>query len=288
MRNFFILTFDNFLNSFRTKRALIFLILYLGVFGLVTFGFIKATQEIEEQIQAEISRNLEDQGITGISQNLATSMTTQMAEAFARDFLETQDNEIINFLLKTPFLNIMLFLVTLFGTPLLILILKYDTLTQEIYDGTLRFLLFRTSRKDIFFAKFLSGVIEFAILTLIAFLLAYLWSGLYFDKWMDIGIGMKFWLLSQLFLSTFIAFYLSISVIFKKPFYSLLTACIASLLLLLAPLKISYISPFDSSYLRGFFFPYSSFEFQIMIFGFLALTATFLLVGFYIFRKKTL
>lgn len=288
MRNLFILTQDNFLNSFRTKRALIFLVLYLGVFGLVTFGFIKATQEIEKQVQAEIARNLEAQGITGVSQHLATGMTTKMAEEFARDFLKTKNDETINFLLETPFLNIMLFLVTLFGTPLLILILKYDTLTQEIYDGTLRFILFRTSRKNIFFAKFLSGVLEFAVLTLIAFILAYLWTGFGFHKWMDMKIGIKFWFMSQLFLSVFVAFYLCISVIFKKPFYSLLTACIASLLLILTPLKIAYLSPFDSNYLRGFFYPYSSFEFQLMIFGYLGLITIFLSAGFYIFKKKAL
>lgn len=288
MRNFFILTFDNLLNSFRTKRALIFLILYLGVFVLVTFSFIKATEAIEEQVQIEITKSMEEQGMNPLTQKIATSMTTQMAESFARDFLKTKNDQTINFLLETPFLNIMLFLVTLFGTPLLILILKYDTLTQEIYDGTLRFVLFRTSRKNIFFAKFLSGALEFAFLTLIAFLLAYLWTGIAFNQWMKIGIGLRFWFLAQLFLAIFVSFYLFISVIFKKPFYSLLTACLFSLILLLAPLKIRYISPFDTDYLRGFFYPYSSIEFQIMVFGYLSLIVFFLSTGFFIFKKKAL
>lgn len=276
MNTFAVLVWDNLKNSFRTKKALIFLVLYLLVFGLITYGFFR--------IQEDIERQMMEQGISELQRHFLNS--------FARTFITQQaDNSAIaSFLFSVPAINIVLFFVSLIGTPLLLFILNYDKVSQEVYDGTIRYVLFRASRFQIFFAKFLSGLIECALITLVALVLGILWGSIKFksvDFGTSISFGLRYWVIAQFFLIAFIALSLMTSSIFKKPFISLIVAFISYVAMPIIPLFLSYVSPYDRAYFEGLFFPLSA-ELIFSIGIYLAYAAVFLITGFLIFKRKDL
>lgn len=287
MANFFVLLQDHLINSLRTKKALIFLCLYLGVFGLIAYGLFQAQNFINKELDAQGISESQREAVLNFSRRAVNQL----------DF--GQQEELINFLINIPFLNIMLFAVTIFGTPFLILILNYDKISQEIYDGTLRYLLFRTSRLEIFLAKFLSGVIETAVITFTALFLALLWGSTQIEKFDFVKSffhGVRFWFIAQVFLAIFVAFSLLFSSLFKKPFHALLTSfigfCVMGLIPLFAelhtlPSEARFLSPFENFYMQGMLFDFSPQLYQSL--GFFGLfTAIFLGIGYAIFYRKDL
>ena len=283
MKKLFILIKDNLFLSFKTKKGFIFVILYLLVFGLITYGFIEINHEVERQLSYELER----QGFSGIENSFATTMTRNMAEEFATDILVTRNDQVINFLIDIPFLNIMLFLVSLFGTPLLIIILKYDAINSDTYDGSMRYLLFRVSRTKIVLAKFISSVLEFAILTLISLIIAFFCAELFFEIKLNFWHGLRFWALSHFMLSIFSALAIMFSVLFKKPFHSLIFCFVALFSFIFLAIKFDYISPFDEVYFSGFFYNYSP-ELLSSLAAYSVFSILFLGIGIFVFNRKNL
>lgn len=265
---------DQVKTSWRSKKAILFLILYLSVFLLLALGIIT--------IQTKIFEQFKEQGITQTQQDIAFT--------FARRALRSQNNDIIAFLVDVPFINIALFLVTIFGTPLLLVLLNYDKIAQEVYDGTLRYLLFRTSRLSIYLSKFVGSIVECAVITFIALLIALLWAtwqvkGLEFGP--SFFYGIRFWAIGQVFLWAFIAFSLMFSSFFQKPFTALLVNAAALFGLFVLPFWIGYISPYDLNYLSGLFFPNTVELFQALGI-YLIFTVIFLSIGYLRFARKDL
>ncbi len=275
MRALYLLSKDNFLNAFRSKKAVIFLLLYVIVFGLIMYGFSHVQQEINNQFRS--------QGISSAQQDFMIQ--------FAKNFLQAENqNQVMHFLLTVPFFNIALFLVTIFGTPLLILIVKYDILAQEISDKTFRFLLFRTTKWKIYIAKFISSVLEFAVITFIAFLIAVLWAKSSisdFDWERSLSAGLYFWIISQVFLAVFMAFNMLISVMVKKPFQALLLSCLGLFTFTILPVWFDYLSPFNMVYLNGLFYGFSR-ELFLSLASYFIFIFLFLGLGFVIFNRKNL
>jgi ABC-type transport system involved in multi-copper enzyme maturation permease subunit len=276
MGNFLILVKDHLASSIRTKKGIILLLLYLAVFALVAYGFFQVHNLINKELNSR-----------GISEEQRTFVIF-----FAENALRQSNavQEFVDFLLRVPFINIALFLVTLIGTPFLILLLSYDKISQEVYDGTLRYLLFRTSRLKIYLAKFLSAAIEIGVITFIALLIALVWGSFKlnnFDFSESFGYGMRFWLIAQPFLWISIAFVLIFSSLFRKPFHALLCSCLGLLGLAILPHWVDYVSPFDSFYLKGLFVNFSP-KLYLSLGFFCFFAALFLGIGFSIFNKKDL
>lgn len=271
---FLILFKDQISTSWRSKKAILFLVLYMSVFLLLALGIIT--------IQTKIFEQFREQGIAQTQQDIALT--------FGRRALRSQNNDIIDFLIDVPFINIALFLVTIFGTPLLLLLLNYDKIAQEVYDGSFRYILFRTSRRSIYLSKFLGSIVECAIITFIALMTALLWA-----KWQisDLDLsksflyGLRFWTIGQVFLWVFIAFSLMFSTFFQKAFSALLVTASALFILFILPFWIGYISPYDLNYLSGLFFPTSPELFQSLI-TYLIFTLIFLSGGYFWFSRKDL
>lgn len=276
MAMFWVLTLDNLKNSLRTKKAIIFLVLYLMVFGLITYAFFEIQKNIDQQIQ--------DEGIS--------SLQKSFLQAFLRGAVSanTNNSTVVDFMFSIPPINIVLYFVSLIGTPLLIFILNYDKISQEIYDGTIRFMLFRVSRFKIFFSKFLSGMIECAAVTLIATFVGILWGSLSFasvDFMSSIQLGLRYWLIAQFFLAIFVSFSLMASAIFKKPFTSLILSFVAYMAMPVIRFFVPYISPYDSLYFDKLFFPNSpELFFALGIYS--LFTIIFLFIGYKIFKKADL
>jgi len=276
MNKFLVLVWDNLKNSLRTKRALIFLALYLVVFGLITYAFF--------QIQNEIEKQLAEQDISGFQREFMTN--------FAQNAIVNgaNNNAVVQFLFKVPPLNIVLFLVSLVGTPILLFILNYDKVSQEIYDGTIRYLLFRASRWQIFFAKFVSSLIECAGITLIALFMGVSWASVKFqsvDFALSLQYGLRYWFIAQFFLLVFVAYSLMTSAIFKKPFTSLVVSFVGWIVMIVVPFFVSYIPPYDPKFFEGLFF-HNSLELIFSLMIYLLFTAVFLAGGYQIFKRNDL
>ena len=275
MRKLGILILDGLLSSFRSKKAILFLALYLGTFFIFCYGFIK----IEEKIVHE----LEKQGINETSRKVLSSTVKKLLR-------EKNDELVVDFLLTVPYFNTALFILSIFCTPLLILLLRYDVPAREIYDGTLRFLTFRVSRGTFILARFLGGVIEFALITLAAQCAAILWVKAkipLFPAGESFKVGFVFWVRLQFFFAVFIAFALLVSVIVKKPFLALLVAVLGLLALFIIPIWIDYVSPFDIEYIGGLFYSPSPRLYRTLG-AYLGFAVLFLGIGAAVFQRKNL
>ncbi|MDP8237320.1 MAG: ABC transporter permease subunit [Candidatus Erginobacter occultus] len=275
MRKLLILIGDGLAGSFRSRRAILFLFLYLGIFFVFCYGFIR--------VEARIVGELEGQGVN----EPARTAVAGMAERVLRDRDETG---IVDFLLTMPFFNTALFVLSIFATPGLILLLRYDIPAREIEDGTPRFFTFRVSRSVFLSARFLGGIAEFALITLVAHCAAIGWAAAVitgFPAGESFRAGLQFWLRLQLFFAVFIALSLLVSTAVRKPFLSLLLAAAAVLVLLIIPAWTDYLSPFDINYVGGLFAPSS-----LPLYRSLGACAGFSLLFFsgavLIFRRKNL
>lgn len=276
MKIFWILTWDNLKNSLRTRKAIIFLVLYLLVFGLITYAFFHTQEVIETQIR--------EQGISQVQQGFMSG--------FAHSILsnKTENSSVVDFIFGVPPINMVLFFISLIGTPLLLFILNYDKISQEIYDGTIRYILFRASRFKVFFAKFFSSLIECSVITFAALILGILWGSLRFQSVnfiYSMQIGVRYWLIAQFFLAAFIAFSLMASAIFKKPFIALIFSVSGYIAMAVIPFFIPYISPYDKLYFQGLFLP-NSLELLLSLFEYGLYTAIFLTIGYQIFKRADL
>jgi ABC-type transport system involved in multi-copper enzyme maturation permease subunit len=277
MRTFLILVWDNLKNSLRTRKAFVFLLFYLLVFGLIAYGFFTIQENIDTQIQ--------QQHVSGLQKSFMLNFgRTVIANA-------TDDSAVVQFLFLVPLINIVFFFVSLIGTPLLIFILNYDKIAQEVYDGTIRYILFRASRFQIFFAKFTSSMIECSLITFIALVLGVLWGSIrfphsvHFDASMSYGI--RYWVIAQFFLATFVALSLMASAIFKKPFVALIFCFTCYVLMPGIPLVVRFVSPYDHLYFEGLFF-HNSPELIFSLAVYTAYAALLLTTGYQIFKRKDL
>lgn len=275
MKKLLILTKDSIVNTVTSKRAIVFLILYTGIFLLIAYGFMELQLELQKQMKA-----------FGVSEN-QERMVTEIAKAF---FKAQANNELVNYLLSVPFFNVALFFVSIFGTPLLIIILKYDILAQERYDGTLRFLLFRVSRLKIIASRFVSSLFEIMFLTLIAFLAAFFWAALRipdFPLLKSFLTGLYFWGVSQLYFSVIIAFSMLFSTFVKKPITALILGFLTLFGLSILPIWVPAVSPLDLVHLGGLLAG-PSISLLLSALVYLFYTGLFLLAGYFIFKRKDL
>lgn len=164
MRQLYILISEQLRSSLRTRKALFFLLLYLGVFAGSMWLFFKIQERFAEEVLA-----------SGVS-----SFQRAFMERFALNFLENaaDDHTVLDFLLHVPVVNVILYTISLLGTPLLVLLLGYEKLAQEVYDGTVRYLVFRTSRMQIFFSKYVSSMLEIGVVTALATVFILSWASM--------------------------------------------------------------------------------------------------------------
>lgn len=274
-RRFRILCGDAFRHSLRSRRALIFLLLYLAVFLFIAYQFIN--------IQERYDTTLTEHGLNSRHKKIVT--------AVARALFRTQaGSPLVDYLLTVPYFNIMLALVSIFGTPLLILFWKYDVLAQEIYDRTTRFLVFRASRLEFLLARYASGMMEVFLLTLVAFFLSMLWASATlsdFEWTKSFTKGFSLLLTSQAFFSVILALTVMCSTIVRRPLSALLLSFGGILFLLLMTAWLPLLSPFASLYFRGLFAGIAG-NLVPTIIVYALFTGLFLRIGYSILRRRDL
>lgn len=271
MRSFFALLRDNLSHALKSKKALVFLILYLTVFSVVVYGIKELQKEFFQQLTLH-------PGVTPVFFNLL------------KEFLKLNSDQFIQALFSIPPYSLQLFAVTLFGTPLLLLLVNYDKLAQEISEGSFRYLLFRTSRAHIYWAKFASMALEIAFVTFIATLLAVLYGHFslpFFQTAKVFKSSLIFWLAGLPFLVSFSALILLFSAGVKRPFSALLLVALALIASAVVMIWAPQLSPFYLEYWKGFFLPGTPLMLKSVLI-YLGFCALFSGVGFLIFKKRDL
>jgi hypothetical protein len=263
----------NLLQSIRSRKAFVFFGFYLAILYFMSIGFIK--------IQEEIFREFARQGLS--------EQTSEVMLRFVVRFLHTEKGPIIDYIMTIPFFNIILFSTTIFVTPLIILIIKYDILSQEIDDKTLRYQLIRTSRNRIYLAKTISSIIEVGCISLIAVLLAVIVANaqiydLNFKK--TFMFSLYFWGILQIHLFFFITYIQLMSTFIQKN-YVLLVSALIIFSMYLVQIWIKYISPLDFIYFRKLFFG-PSLELLTSLLVYVMFGIFFFLVGLKFFKVKNI
>lgn len=239
----------------------------------LAIGFIK----IQEEIVHEFARQ-------GISEQ-----SSEVMFRFVTRFLRTQEGPIIDYILSVPFFNLVLFSATLFVTPLIILIIKYDVLSQECDDKSLRFQLIRTSRSRIYLAKMISSIVEVGSISLAAvFLAVVIVNAQIFDLGFQktFSYSMYFWLLLQIHLFFFITFIHLMSVWVSKN-YVLLASSLVIFVLYLIQIWVHYISPLDFAYIRKLFYG-PSWELTTALLVYTSFGLVCYTIGFILFKRKNI
>ena len=278
MKHFLALFTDSFLGDLRSKRLIVFLILYLGVFGLLMYLFL--------QIQTTVSQEIVEQGISPMEQDFIRFFLIGIIRGGAGDAGMT----VVRFVENTPFLNVALLVVATYGTPILLGILNYDKISQEIYDGSIRFKLYRTKRSTFYLAKFFSSFAISLVATGIALLATLAWAQLsipQFNGGEALTVGLRLWVMSNLFLMVFLALFIAFSSWFTKSFTALSVCIVAYITLLLLPFWVPWISPYDSRYMLPMFSPHLE-NLWLPIGSFTFMTVTLLYLGYLRFAHRDL
>lgn len=273
MHPFFILITDNLKSALKSKKAIVFLALYLILFSLVVYAIKEFQREFFQQLALQQNPNL----------------TPLFFEAI-KQFLRLNNDAFINALFSIPPYSLQLFAVTLFATPVLLLLVHYDKLAQEASDGTFRYLLFRTGRAQIYWAKFASIVIEIALVTFLATIFAVLYGHFslpFFQTKEVLKASFHFWWVGLPFLISFSSLVLLFSAMVKRPFSALLLSALAVIGAALIMIWWPQLSPFYLEYWKGFFLPGTSLMFKSILI-YLGFTSLFSSLGFWVFKKKDL
>lgn len=273
MSQFLVLIGDNLKNALKSKKAIVFLALYLILFSLLVY----AIKEVQRQFFTQLAMQ-------------GNPEVTPMFFEVMKGFLRLNSDEFIKALFSLPVYSLQLFSVTLFGTPILLLLVHYDKIAQEISDGTYRYLLFRTSRAKIYWSKFASVAIEITIVTFLATLFAIVYGHFslnFFQTEEVIRASLRFWLAGLPFLFSFSALVLMFSAMVKRPFSALLLSAATIICAALVMIWTPEVSPFYLEYWKGFFLPGTPLMLKsVMIY--LGFTALFSGAGFLIFKNRDL
>lgn len=274
MQQFITLLKDNLTSALKSKKALVFLALYLILFSLVINGI----KEFQQEFFAELA----------IQQATTPELMPLFFEVMGR--FSTNSGEFIGALFTIPPYSLQLFAVTLFGTPILLLMVHYDKLAQEISDGTYRYLLFRTSRAKIYWAKWGSAVLEITLVTFLATLFAVVYGHFslsFFQTGEIFAASMRFWLAGLPFLIAFSSLVLMFSVMVRRPFTALLLSASAVVISALLLIWVPDISPFYWENWKGFFLPGTPLMIKSILI-YLGYAALFSSIGFAVFRWRDL
>lgn len=272
--HFFLLLREFTISSLKTRKAIIFLVLYLAVFGLVMFAFFKGMEQVTIQFSA--------QGISQFQQQFAYALASSVIRGSA------ETSPIVAYLAGLHPVVIFQYFVMLIGTPIFILLVGYDKIAQEVYDGTIRYITFRTSRLTYYLAKFCSGLLENALVTLIATVAICTWATFWlpgFTLEMSLPAIIRLWLIAQIFLLVPTAGVLMVSGIFRKPFAALVASFSLAIAILISNIWIPYLSPLDGIVFSGLFFDLSP-ELLGSLAVYFCMSVGYLLIGFFFFSRK--
>jgi len=256
-RSFCIVFIDEIRHAIKSRRAFLVFLSYLMVMNFLGYNFIR--------VKLEILRRM------------ALNKTIHYNEAInkiATEWLRST-TDLADYLLDIPILLLLFFLASIFLLPAFILLMSFDTLSGEVHEGSMRYLIPRASRASIYTAKLFASLV---IATTTTILVTYMFCGitLYFNIETDTAkvlfYARRFSLLLFFCGFPFAAITIAFSAMFRKPMASLfgglgfliLLPLISTIVAHLQENVVSYNTAMLLNYIhylaphvfiRGFFYP---------------------------------
>ncbi len=168
LRNTWTVTLHELTDSIRSRRAIVLLILYALNAIVATLIFVKVLHEIENQFEKAV----------GVAQAEKAGGTTS-ALWKNRSFREmvshlVGNRETAEKLLETPPLALFFGWLSFFYTPLLVMLMSASRISEEIWSGSVRFVMFRTSRLSWCAGKYAGQALQLLVALLLSGLAAWI------------------------------------------------------------------------------------------------------------------
>ncbi|MBX7143958.1 MAG: hypothetical protein K1X79_05860 [Oligoflexia bacterium] len=172
--------------------------------------------------------------------------------------------------------------------PTLVALISCDLVSIDIYRGTLRFLLLRTSRAGYFFGKMLSHFLLYVILqalsTALMFLIA-LRMDPAFTAAETARLGLQYFVVFVPFIWCMLAATQWISSWSRRPMSAMVRAHLMWVIFLVVAVKASWLTPFWSDMVLGMFSPYGAYPLKALL-GYAAWGLGFTLLGYLGFARR--
>ena len=136
-------------DSIRSRRAAVLLVIYFVGSLAATAMFVKVLHQVENQVEAAV-------GIAK-SRQAGGATAALWQNPHLREFLThmSGDEQLARQLLSIPPLALFYGWLSMTFAPLLVMLMSSARISEEIWSGSVRFVLFRTSRLSWCFGKFL-------------------------------------------------------------------------------------------------------------------------------------
>jgi hypothetical protein len=174
-RDIFIVSYYDLIDSYYSRRALVWITLFLLMSIIASSLFIYSITKVETELSKVMS-------IPRGSSPGALSTSLWESETFLRLMTDlVGDKTLVNSLMKTPPIALFFGWFILATSPMLVILLSSESVSADVSTGAVRYLLFRTSR----LAWVIGKATGQAVLLLIALFLGSvcIWGMAYF--WMD-------------------------------------------------------------------------------------------------------
>ncbi|MBI5395974.1 MAG: ABC transporter permease subunit [Verrucomicrobia bacterium] len=168
LRNTWTVTLHELTDSIRSRRAIVLLILYALNAVVATLLFVKVLHEIENQLEKA----------AGVAQAENAGGTTS-ALWKNRGFREmishlVGSRETAEKLLDIPPLALFFGWLSFFYTPLLVMLMSASRISEEMWTGSVRFMMFRTSRLSWCVGKYAGQALQLLVALLLSGLAAWI------------------------------------------------------------------------------------------------------------------
>lgn len=156
LRDLCIVAGQELAESVRTKRALLLTLLFCGVTVAFTLWFIKMITIVEEQL---VNALVLDAGTTG-----STAAALWKSDMFRRGLTDMiGDKDVAASLLEFTPLGLFFGFMSLSLAPWLVALTSSARITEEIWSGSARFVLCRTTRLAWLFGKYLGQALQLLV-----------------------------------------------------------------------------------------------------------------------------
>lgn len=265
MRELTIVFYDELKQAFLTKKSIFSLL----AFVLLFLAAVQWMQRIQEMFEERFSDS---------QVKLGKIFMGILSDRFYDSF---------PFLENLPIFSFLLFSFSIFALPILIIVISYDTLSQEINDKVFRYFTFRLDIKWVVLSKFAAYALQFALISAIIWVVSVLYNKVT-DPELDLinawQYAFHYWFLTQFIMTNVVAFSVMMSAIFKKPLRILMIVTILGGFLFG---KIKFLNSYYVEWIKGMYHPLSG-PLYISVATMVVLTVIYLTIAMVVLKKKDL
>jgi ABC-type transport system involved in multi-copper enzyme maturation permease subunit len=178
LRNTWTVTLHELTDSIRSRRAIVLLILYALNAVVATLIFVKVLHEMENQFEKAVG--------VAEAQKAGGTTTAMWKNRNFRELISglVGNKETAEKLLETPPLALFFGWLSFFYTPLLVMLMSAARISEEIWSGSVRFVMFRTSRLSWCVGKYAGQALQLLVALLLSGVAAWItgwWRMAFFD-----------------------------------------------------------------------------------------------------------